>query len=385
MSKRGKRMAIVAGVLAVITIAATAIAVQQSLDRTGNGGPTAGGPAPADPGAVRVVSPIKAAAAPELELPAIAEPDAETRLYARINGFVSQQRAELGDHVSAGQVLARIDAPEVQHAYERAKAAQSQSEARVELSRSNLDRTSQLVEQGFLSRASLDERNADLRVALADRDAAQAEVKRLGELLNYRTVRAPFAGVITERKVERGNLVAADQPQADGYLYRIARVDRLRVAVDVPQSAAAAIAVGMPVKVTFPEFPGQTFQGEIARTATAIDPRSGTMRVEITLPNPDARIPAGMAGQVALSAPGSAALYLVPVNALLTGQEGTRVALVQDGVVRFVPVRAGRNLGQSVEILAGVDEGSRVILSPNALLRDGDHVTIAEPPKAVPK
>ena len=126
-------------------------------------------------------------------------------------------------------------------------------------------------------------------------------------------------------------------------------------------------------------------QGEVARTATAIDPRSGTMRVEITLPNPGARIPAGMAGQVILSAPASTGRYLLPVNALLTGQEGTRVALVQDGAVRFVPVRAGRNLGQNVEILSGVDEGARVILSPNALLRDGDRVTIAEAQKAAPK
>ena len=287
--------------------------------------------------------------------------------------------------MSDGQVLATIDAPEVQHAYERAKAAQAQTQARVELSQNNLDRTTQLVEQGFLSRASLDERNADVRVAAADRDAAAAEVKRFGELLNYRTVRAPFAGVITERKVERGNLVAADQPQADAYLYRIARIDRLRVAVDVPQSAAGTIAVGMPVKVTFPEFPGQAFKGEIARTASAIDPRSGTMRVEIALPNPGGKIPAGMAGQVVLSSQVSTTRYLLPVNALLTGQDGTRVALVQGDAVRFVPVRAGRNLGQNIEILAGVDENSRVILSPNALLREGDRVTVAEAPKPAPK
>jgi RND family efflux transporter MFP subunit len=379
MSRRAKRTAFIAGLIAVIVIAATAIAVQQSPHKSKT--PAEGKAPPQEPGAVRVVAPTKDPGTPELELPAIAEPYAETPLYARINGFVSQRRAELGDRVSAGQVLATIDAPELQHAYERAKAAQAQAQARVELSQSNLDRTTQLVEQGFLSRASLDERNADVRVALADRDAAAAEAKRLGELLNYRTVRAPFAGVITERKVERGNLVAADQPQADAYLYRIARIDRLRVAIDVPQSAAATIAVGMPVKVTFPEFPGQTFQGEIARTATAIDPRSGTMRVEIALPNPGNKIPAGMAGQVVLSSQGSSARYLLPVNALLTGQEGTRVALVQDGAVRFVPVRAGRNLGQNVEILAGVDENSRVILSPNALLREGDRVTVAEAAK----
>ncbi len=385
ISIRTKRIAFVAGLIAVIAIAATAIAVQQSSHRTKAEPSAAGARATAGQGAVRVVTPTKDPAAPDLELPAIAEPYAETRLYARINGFVSQQRAELGDHVAAGQTLATIDAPEVEHAYERAKAAQQQAEARVELSRSNLGRTTQLVEQGFLSRASLDERNADLRVAVADRDAAAAEVKRLGELFNYRTVRAPFAGVITERRVERGDLVAADQPQADAYLYRIARVDRLRVAIDVPQSAAAAIAVGMPVKVTFPEFPGQQFEGEIARTATAIDPRSGTMRVEISLPNPGAKIPAGMAGQVVLGSQASASRYLLPVNALLTGQEGTRVALVQDGAVRFVPVQAGRNLGQTIEILAGVDESSRVILSPNALLREGDLVTVAEVPKGAAK
>lgn len=382
MSKRAKRIALLLGAVAVVAAVATAVAVQKSSGKTAAPAaaraPAPKAAAPADQNAVRTVQPRKGEAPPELRLPATAEAFADARLYARINGFVAQQRAELGDRVAAGQVLAVIDAPEVERGYERAKAALAQVDARLELSRSNLDRTQRLVDQRFLSRASLDERNAELQVASADRNAAAAEVRRLGELLNFRTIRAPFAGVITERRAERGNLVAGDQPQADAYLYRVSRVDRLRVAVDVPQSAARSIRAGTPVEVVFPDFPGQVFTGEVARSADAIDPRSGTMRVEVTLPNPGGTIPSGMAGQVILRQPAGTPRYVVPVNALVTGREGPRVALVRDGTVRFVPVQVGRNLGQSVELLSGVDDTARVILSPNALLREGDRVHVIE-------
>lgn len=324
---------------------------------------------------VRTIKPQVAPTAAELRLPAVAEPSADVRLFARVNGFILERRVDIGDRVKAGQVLAIISAPELEREHERARAALAQADARLKLEARNLERTRALVAQSFLSQSSLDERQAQLRMARADRNAAAAEVKRLAELLGFRTIEAPFAGVVTERNAERGDLITGNQRQADTHLFRVSNLDELRVAVEVPQSALGAIGVGGKVSIVFPELKEDRFAGVVARTAGTIDPRSGTMRVEVRLPNPDGKIAGGMAGHMIIAQGSGTPALLLPVNTVVQRDGVPHVALVAGTSVRFVPVQVGRNFGPSVEVLSGVGAADSVIVNPNALLREGDAVT----------
>jgi RND family efflux transporter MFP subunit len=358
-----------------VALAATAAVTLGVAQKTSALEPAAS--AGAEPRAVRTVQPQHSPAADALRLPAVAEPYDDVRLFARINGFVVEQHVQIGDRVTRGQVLAVIDTPEVQREYERARAAQAQADARLELASRNLERTQALVAQNFLSEAALDERRADARMAQADRNAAAAEAERLAELLNFRSVRAPFAGVVIERNVDRGDLVAGDQRQTGAHLFRVSRLDQLRIVADAPQGALGKIKIGAQVTVVFPEFAGEIFAGRIARTSGNIDPRSGTMRVEITLPNPAERIPGGMAGSVLIDGVTGPAALLVPVNTVVQRDGQAHIAIISGDRARFLAVRLGRNLGQTVEILEGIDGSEAVILNPNALLREGEAVKVA--------
>lgn len=326
---------------------------------------------------VRTVHPKREATGKPVRLPAVAEPFEQAFLYARVNGFVADRRADVGDRVESGQVLAVIEAPELVRNSERAKAALAQSEAQVVLAKSNLLRAERLGNQNFVSREVLETRQAEALVAKANREAAAAEVSRLTELLGFREVRAPFAGVVVARNIERGDLVAGDQPHPSAHLFHLAQIDKFRVVVHVPQSAVKLVEQGKPVRIIFPEFPQETFSGQITRIANFIDARSGAMRVEILLPNPGGRIPASMYGQVEFTPPSASTLRL-PTNSVTLRRGVPHVALFDDGRVKFTPVRLGRDFGAESEVLEGVTENQMVVINPNALLRDGDLVVTAE-------
>jgi RND family efflux transporter MFP subunit len=251
-----------------------------------------------------------------------------------------------------------------------------QTEANLRLARVNLQRAEQLVRQGHVARQVLDERAAELGVRDADLAAARAEVARLQQLLDFRRVAAPFAGVVVARNVEKGDLVEADSPEPDRYLFRVARLDKLRVFADIPQSEVGNVGVGTPVHVRFSEFPEATLRGDVKRTAGALNTASRSMRVEVHLANPDG-LPSGMIGRVTFSTPAPRGLVTVPINALVTRAEGTFVALVTaSSTVQFVRVGLARNLGSRVEVESGLTPDDRVIVNPNGLLEDGDVVTV---------
>jgi RND family efflux transporter MFP subunit len=368
--------------IAIAAFAAVALGASALVTLGKSGRQEAAPPAAPTASVVRTAKPQPSAQSASLRLPAIAEPYASVLVYARINGFLAEQRADLGDRVKSGQVLAVIDAPEVEREYDRARAALAQAEARLELSRRNLERTETLVAQKFLSEAALDERRADAQVADADRRAAQAEIARLAELLKFRTVRAPFSGLVTERNANPGDLVAGDQRQSGGYLYRISQLDPLRVAIDVPQSALANIRVGSQLTIEFAELAGERFKGRVTRTAGLIDGRSGTMRIEASLANTDGRIPGGLAGHVVIEPGAGSTGWSVPVNAVVLRDGNAHVAIVAENRLRYLPVQVGRNFGQTVEIRQGLTGDEAIVLNPNALLRDGDAVQVAPPQTA---
>ena len=328
---------------------------------------------------VRVViataSPIKTT----LRLPARAVAAEEARIFARTSGTVAERRVDLGDRVKAGELLLRIAAPEVDQSLERARAAVGQTRAREHLAQLNVDRARPLVEQQFLSPSGLDNLTANLAVAHADTAAAAAEVKRLEAVQQFQWVRAPFAGVITERLVERGDRVSGDGGGGggDAYLLRLAKLDELRVVVDVPQASAIDVPLGAVVPLSFREFPGETFKATLRRRSGAIDAATGTMRIELALPNPELRLPAGLRGEAVLEV-NSLGGVRVPSGALLSRDGKPNVAIVDaQGRLHFVAVQLDRTSDREVVIRSGLDAGAKVVMPLSSLLREGAQVNIA--------
>ena len=320
---------------------------------------------------VATASPIKTT----LRLPARAMAAEEARIFARTSGTVAERRVDLGDRVKAGELLLRIAAPEVDQSLERARAAVGQTRAREHLAQLNVDRAKPLVEQQFLSPSGLDNLVANLAVAHADTAAAVAEVKRLEAVQQFQWVRAPFAGVITERLVERGDRVSGDS--GDAYLLRLAKLDELRVVVDVPQSSAIDVPLGALVPLSFREFPGETFKATLRRRSGAIDAATGTMRIELALPNPELRLPAGLRGEAVLEV-NSLGGVRVPSGALLSRDGKPHAAIVDaQGRLRFVAVQVDRTSDREVVIRSGLEAGAKVVMPLSSLLREGAQVTIA--------
>jgi len=369
-----------------------AAAVTQGLAQAPSG--SAGATAPAAPPAATVASGaaspgavsaavgvrvVIARAAPltvSVKLPARVTAAEEARVFARTSGIVMERRVDLGDTVKAGDLLARIAAPEADQSLERARAAVGQAVARENLARLNLDRSRPLVDQKFLSPSSLDNLAANVEVARADTAAAQAEVRRLEAVQQFQQVRAPFAGAITERGVERGDRVSGDGGDASAFLFKVARLNELRVIVDVPQSASIGLMPGAAVKLAFREFPGETFTATLRRRSGAIDAATGTMRVELALPNADLRLPAGLRGEATLDA-GSQGGVRIPASAVQSRDGQSQVAIVDaQNRLRFKPVQVDRTSDRDVIIRSGIAEGARVVTGLSSLLREGALVSV---------
>jgi multidrug efflux system membrane fusion protein len=329
---------------------------------------------------VRVIRPEPAPGTSTLTLSGRTAPAEQALVSSRASGIVAERHVDIGDRVKSGDVLVMIDAPEVAQELLRARASVDQANARLELARVNLQRAENLVGQGHVSVQTVDERRANQMTAEADLAAAHADVKRLEEVSSFQTVRAPFAGTIVARQVERGDKVSADSSQQGSYLLRIARLDELKVEIDVPQSSSMLVKTGAQAHVTFAELPGEKLSARVVRTAGLIEQASNTMRAELLMPNPDARVPGGLNGQVVIDIPQGTGSVTVPTNTLVT-REGRQMVALADAQSRVVlkAVSVARDLGERVVIVAGLTVDDRVIVSPNALLRPGDEVEITTP------
>lgn len=315
-----------------------------------------------------------------MTLPARALAGETAQIYPRATGFVTERRVDLGDAVQAGQVLAVIANPEADQSVREAQAELVRARAALGLARVNYDRAAALVESGAISRELFSDRSANRDTAQAALAATQARLDSARDRQGFQQVRAPFAGVIAARNVDRGDRVVGDAATATP-LFELNALDPLRILVDVPQGAALQVRPGLKADVSFPELPGQRFDAEIVRSAQSISDEAGGMRVELRLPNPERRIPAGMVGQVSLQVPRAAPAVVVPLSAISGPAGRSRVVSVgADSTLAFKPVRLGRDLGGEVEVLDGLAVGDRVVLAPNALLQDGARVAVKAPP-----
>lgn len=336
-----------------------------------------GGPATAP--TVAVVPAKKGKAAADLSLPATLLPYQETPVYARTNGYVKRWLADIGDHVKAGQVLLEIDTPEVDRELKQDLAVLAQARANEHLARITAERWQQLIKDRAVSQQEVDERVSALEARVADVAAAQANVERLRELQRFQRVVAPFEGVVTARNIEVGQLVSAGTASAASFVFKVAKTQVLRMYVNVPQSSSRLVRPGMPADILFKEAAGKVFQGKVLRTAGALDPQSKTLQTEIQVPNDSGDLLAGMYVQVRFHLQLPDPLILLPANTLIVRADGPQVAAVQNGTVHMRKIALGRDFGQQIEILSGLNENEAVVTNPTDAMREGAQVIVAKP------
>jgi RND family efflux transporter MFP subunit len=326
---------------------------------------------------VTVITPTPAAGTSGLTLPGNLQAYNSAPIFARTNGYVRKWLVDIGDDVRAGQLLAVLDAPEVDQQLAAARAELQTARANQALAQSTASRWSNLLSKDAVSKQETDEKLGDYKAKTAAANAAAAEVARLSATQGFTRLVAPFAGTITSRSAQVGQLVSAGATNAQP-LFTVSDIGRIRVYVRVPQNASGQIRVGMHAKLELPEYPGREFDAVLTRTADAVDPASGTVLVELQAPNGDHKLKPGAYAQVTFPVAGGSNHVQLPASALVVNDKGTRVAVLgPDGRAHFRNVTVGQDNGNTIEISAGIGPNDRVIDSPPDSLADGDHVRVA--------
>src|SRR4051812_5275202 len=305
----------------------------------------------------------------------------QTRLFARADGYLLKWNVDIGSRVQSGQVLAEVDTPELDQELNQSKAALAQAEANLLLARSSSARWDGLLKDRAVSQQEVDERSSALAAREADMKAAEAAVLRLEKLTSFKEIRAPFAGTITRRFVDTGALIHAGGNASA--LFDLAQMDKLRVHVNVPQAYLREVVIGSAVAVHVAEYPERVFSGTVLRTSGAFDAATRTLLAEIETPNQDGALYPGIHVDVQFSLAQSAPPIVVPATAVIARNEGVQVAtLDESNLVHLQKVQVGRDLGRTVEIVAGLTEGARIVTNPTDTLAEGMPVKVAPVPVA---
>lgn len=314
----------------------------------------------------------------EVILPGDVQAFIDAPIYARVNGYLRRWNADIGARVHKGDVLAEIDAPELDAQLLQAKANLATANANLTLAQTQATRWQGLIKTNAVSQDELDQKvgalNADKTIVEAD----EANVRNLQEQVSFEKVTAPFDGVITARRTDVGALITAGAGASATELFHLAAIDRLRVFIDLPEQDRAAARSGATATLYLNEFPGKKFTGVIARNANAIDPSARTLRVEIDVDNPNGQMLPGSYVSVHLKAPGAANAIVVPSNTLLFRSEGLRVAVVKNGKAELIPVKVGRDFGETLEIVNGLAPDDTLIVNPPDSILSGAPVRVMD-------
>ena len=332
---------------------------------------------------VKTALPKSDAAGQTVSLPGTLQGYVQSPIAARASGYLKRWTHDIGSRVAKGALLAEIEAPEIDQQLSQAIAVREQTASSLGLAKSTRERWEALRKRDAVSQQELDEKRSGEVQAAANLAAADANVERLRQLEGFKRVVAPFAGVITRRNVDVGDLIDAGGG-AGRVLFTLAQTDPLRVYIYVPQAYSQLVKPGQEVSITQAELRGQVFRGTVARTAGSIDAATRTMQVEIQLPNRDGLLLPGAYVQAALPLAASKAL-VIPANTLMIRGAGTLVAVVgADGRIKLKPIKVGRNYGQTVEVLDGVSATDQLVLNPSDSLGEGDTVTVVPAAKEAP-
>ena len=354
---------------------------------------------------VAVVRPSPGNLKDEVLLPGNVQPFIDAPIYARATGYVKRWYGDIGVRVKAGQVLAELDAPDLDQQVQQAKANLQQAQASLEqssasyeqgksnaeMARVTADRWKNLVARGVVSRQENDQYQAQYQAQVSNVQALdqainaakgtvasmQANLSRLEELQGYKIIRAPFDGVITARNTDVGALVNGGSGTPNQELFHLAAVNKLRVFVNVPEVYSRAAVPGIIASLTLAEFPGRSFAGRLVRTAGAIDAGTRTLLTEIEVDNASGELKPGSYAEVHLKLPTATQTLMLPVNAIIFRSEGLQVGVLRDGnKVQLVTVTTGKDSGTQVEILSGLSASDEAIANPPDSLVTGMTVNV---------
>ncbi|MEY3754035.1 MAG: hypothetical protein RLY27_635 [Pseudomonadota bacterium] len=307
-----------------------------------------------------------------LKLPGTLLGFSQSPIAARASGYVKKWYKDIGSVVKKGEVLAEIDTPELDQLLAQLFATQQQASESMQLAKLSLERWEALRKKDVVSQQEYEEKKSLYSQATANYNAASANAERTRQLTVFKKVIAPYSGVITKRFVDIGDLIDGTTKP----LFLIAKTDPLRVYINVPQSYTPWIKIGQGADITLDEQKGRVFIGEVTKLASAIDPISRTMQVEVSLGNKEKQLLPGAFVQVNLKLPASNAIN-IPSNTLLIRKEGIQVAIVDEqNKVSLQKIKLGRDYGVSSDVIDGLKGGERLVLNPSDSLSDGDIVTI---------
>jgi multidrug efflux system membrane fusion protein len=330
---------------------------------------------------VTTLKPTRSPASEDLVLPGSVQALIEAPIYARTSGYLKFWYTDIGSQVKKGQLLAEIDAPEVDQQYSQAQADLGTAHANSELAVSTNERWKGLLATHSVSQQDADTKAGDAAAKHAAEESAGANLRRLRDLESFKRVLAPFDGVVTQRNTDVGALIVAGQ-NAGSPLFRVADTTKLRIYVLVPEPYAASTIPGMDAALRFSEHPGKSYPAAVVRTANALDPALRTLQVELQVDNPRRELFPGSYAEVHFRVPGSSESLSVPANALLFRAAGLQVATVDSADhVRLKTIAPGRDFGKSIEVLSGINANDNIVVNPPDSLTDGAAVQIAPPPK----
>ena len=337
---------------------------------------------------VATVKPQPLAEASLLTLPGSVSANTDAPIYARTSGYLKRWLVDIGAHVKAGQVLAEIDAPEVDQQLRGAEADVATAQANQKMAGTTAERWRGLRDTDSVSKQAADEKISLADSSAAQLHAAQANVQRLRELTGFKRIVAPFDGVVTARNTDVGQLINAGSGSGPE-LFRIADVHQLRLYVRVPQAYAAQMSPGLEATVRFPDRPGRSFTAKLERTANALDATSRTLLAQLVIDNAKNELLPGAYAEVEfkIRPDEAAAAFKLPANVLMTTGEGLQVATVDaQGKVAMKTVLVGRDFGSDIEIVGGLTAADNVILSPPDSLTAATAVRVTQPqPKEAAK
>ncbi len=329
---------------------------------------------------VEIVHPTRGASRAEIVLPGTAQAFVDAPIYARTNGYLKRWYFDIGSYVQQGQLLAEIETPEVDQQLRQARADLQTARANHSLATITAERWQTLLKSNSVSRQETDQAVANELAQQAIVQSNAANVRRLEELQSFEKIYAPFDGVITARNTDVGALINAGAATTPGReLFHLAAIQTLRVFVAVPEVYERAAVSGAHATLTLQEFPGQVFRGVLVRNSKAIDPAARTLLVEVDVDNRDSRLLPGAYMLVHLKLPAAVGSVVIPSDTVLFRSEGLRVAVANNGRVSLRPITVGRDYGDKLEVLSGLQATDAIVVNPSDSLLDGDTVKIRKP------
>jgi RND family efflux transporter MFP subunit len=370
LTRRGLRISAVAAVILAVIVVVTGITTRRMAD------------ARLSEWTERQAVPAVAVAAPDtrgkrttIELPGRLEAYTQAQIFARVGGYLKEWTADIGTAVKSGQLLAEIDAPDLDQQIMQAEAAVASAQANLSLSKATLERGHSLIASGSVSKQDMDQRQADAANKQGLLRAAQANYDRLKVLETFKRITAPFDGLVTARNTDVGMLINAGGGGSP--MFVVSDTARLRAYVNVPQNYVPSIKIGTKAQISVPEYPGRNFPATVEASSQSVDASSGTTRMLLVVDNAQGELMTGAFANVSFELPHPEIAVNVPASALIFDESGLQIATVDsNNRVVLKAVTISRDMGKVVEIGSGLTAEDRVITSPPDGIASGDAVRI---------